>query len=79
MEILTNWEKIARKNTRCRFVYWIRSLFPYIFEMLMTDFTRPIQLNYFCMALSDPLEMLKNIKHLEQPNIAIDNYKREIL
>lgn len=44
----------------------------------MADFSRPIQLNYFCMSLSDPLEMLKNIKHLEQPNSAIDNYKREI-
>jgi hypothetical protein len=30
------------------------------------------------MALNDPLEMLWNIKHLEQPNEAIDNYKKDI-
>jgi hypothetical protein len=28
------------------------------------------------MALSDPLEMLINIKHLESPHVAIDNYKK---
>ena len=30
------------------------------------------------MALNDPLDMLWNVKHLEQPNIAVDNYKKEI-
>ncbi len=30
------------------------------------------------MALSDPIEMLINIKHLESPHVAIDNYKKEI-
>jgi hypothetical protein len=30
------------------------------------------------MALTDPLEMLINIKHLESPHVAIDNYKKEI-
>lgn len=30
------------------------------------------------MALSDPLEMLWNVKHLELPNVAVDNYKKEI-
>lgn len=30
------------------------------------------------MAMNDPIEMLWNVKHLEQPNIAVDNYKKEI-
>jgi len=30
------------------------------------------------MALSDPVEMLINIKHLESPHVAVDNYKKEI-
>lgn len=75
---MTDWEKIAEKSTRCRFLYWIRSLFPYIFEMIMSDIKRPNQLNYFLMALNDPLKMLWNIKHLEEPNIAVDNYKQDI-
>lgn len=78
LEIMTNWEKIVKKSTRCRFMYWIRSLFPFIFDMIMSDSKRPNQLNYFLMALNDPLEMLWNVKHLEQPNVAVDNYKKEI-
>ena len=46
--------------------------------MIMSDNKRPNQLNYFLMALNDPLEMLWNVKHLEQPNVAVDNYKKEI-
>lgn len=30
------------------------------------------------MALNDPMQMLWNIKHLETPNVAIDNYKKDI-
>ena len=30
------------------------------------------------MAMNDPLQMLWNVKHLESPNIAVDNYKKEI-
>ena len=30
------------------------------------------------MSMSDPIDMLINIKHLESPHVAIDNYKREI-
>jgi hypothetical protein len=30
------------------------------------------------MSMSDPLEMMINIKHHESPLIAIDNYKKEI-
>ncbi len=44
----------------------------------MSDPKRPNQLNYFLMALNDPIEMLWNIKHLEEPNVAIDNYKKDI-
>ena len=46
--------------------------------MIMSDIKRPNQLNYFLMALNDPLTMLWHIKHLEQPNVAIDNYKKDI-
>ena len=35
-------------------------------------------MNYFCMALNDPLEMLWNVRHFEEPNVAVDNYKRDI-
>lgn len=78
LEIITDWEKIVKKSTRCRFVYWIRSLFPFVFEMILSDMKRPNQLNYFLLALNDPLDMLWNVKHLETPNIAVDNYKKEI-
>lgn len=78
LEVMTDWEYIVNKSTRCRFIYWMRPLFPYIFEMIMADQKRPNQMNYFLMALNDPLQMLWNIKHLESPNVAIDNYKREI-
>jgi hypothetical protein len=30
------------------------------------------------MALNDPLEMLWNVRHFEEPNVAVDNYKRDI-
>lgn len=46
--------------------------------MIMSDPKRPNQLNYFLMALNDPIEMLWNIRHLEEPNVAIDNYKKDI-
>ena len=36
------------------------------------------QLNYFLMALNDPLDMIINIKHLDSSQRAIDNYKKEI-
>lgn len=78
LEIMTDWEKIAMKSTRCRFVYWIRALFPFIFEMVMSDVKRPNQINYFLLALNDPMQMLWNVKHLARPNIAVDNYKREV-
>lgn len=78
LEMMTNWEKIVKKSTRCRFIYWIRSLFPFIFDMIMADNKRPNQINYFLMALNDPIDMLWNVKHLEEPNIAVDNYKKEV-
>lgn len=30
------------------------------------------------MALSDPLEMMVNIKHYQSPFVAVDNYKKDI-
>ena len=30
------------------------------------------------MALQDPLEMLANIRHLNSPQVAIDNYKKDV-
>lgn len=35
-------------------------------------------MNYFLLALNDPIEMLINIKHHDSPHVAIDNYKKEI-
>jgi hypothetical protein len=78
LEQLTEWEKIQTKATRCRFIYWIRSLYGYIFDMMMSDVKRPNQMNYFLMAIQDPLQMLWNVKHLERPNVAVDNYKKEV-
>jgi WASH complex subunit 7 len=75
---ISNWEAICKKSTRCRFIYWLRSLFPYIFDMIMADNKRPNQLNYFLRALNDPLQMLWNVKHLESSYIAVSNYKKEI-
>lgn len=78
LEVISDWEKIVKKATRCRFIYWMRMLYPFIFDMIMSDVKRPNQLNYFLMAVNDPIEMLWNVKHLEQPNIAVDNYKKEV-
>lgn len=78
IDVVSNWEWYVRKSTRCRFLYWSRSLFPMLFTHIRQDKQRLNQLNYFLMALSDPLDMLINIKHLESPYIAVDNYKREI-
>lgn len=35
-------------------------------------------MNYFLMALKDPLDMLYNIRHLQNPQSAVDNYKKEV-
>jgi hypothetical protein len=78
LEQITDWEKVIKRSTRCRFIYWIRSLFPYVFEMILADSKRPNQFNYFLMALNDPLEMLWNVKHFAEPNVAVENYKKEI-
>ena len=78
LSTISNWEQICKKSTRCRFIYWLRPLFPHIFEMIMSDSKRPNQINFLLQALNDPLEMLWNTKHLESPNVAVDNYKKEI-
>lgn len=78
LDIVANWEWHVKKSTRCRFLYWTRSLFPLLFQKIMQDKHKLNQLNYFLMALNDPLDMLINIKHLEHSQVAIDNYKKEI-
>ena len=78
IDMIANWEWTVRKSTRCRFLYWSRSLFPMLYGKIIQDKQRLNQLNYFLMALNDPAEMLINIKHLESPHVAIDNYKKEI-
>ena len=30
------------------------------------------------MAVNDPIEMLWNVKHAEEANVVVDNYKKEI-
>ena len=44
----------------------------------MSDVKWPNQLNYFLMILNDPIQMLWNVKHLSEKNIAVENYKKEI-
>ena len=78
LEMVSGWEVIVRKATRCRFLYWHRALFPLLFKEIITDRHRLNQMNYYLMALKDPLDMLYNIKHLQNPQTAVDNYKREI-
>lgn len=46
--------------------------------MIRNDKHRINQLPYFLVALRDPIQMLQNIRHLENQQIAIDNYKRDI-
>ncbi len=65
IDIITNWEWYVRKSTRCRFLYWNRALFPLFFQRISGEKQRLNQLNYFLMALNDPLDMLVNIKHLD--------------
>ena len=67
LEMVSSWEVIVRKATRCRFLYWHRALFPMLFKEIITDRHRLNQMNYFLMALKDPLDMLYNIKHLQNP------------
>lgn len=59
-------------------IYWIRALYPLIFEMILQDNKRPNQLNYFLMAVNDPLQMLWNVQHMDKPNRAVDNFKKEV-
>jgi hypothetical protein len=76
--LICNWEVNVRRATRCRFVYWQRSLCPVFFKEIITDKTRLNQMNYYLAALSDPIDMLQNIKHLPSAQIAIENYKKDI-
>ena len=64
LEMVSSWEVIVRKATRCRFLYWHRMLIPFLFKEIIHDRHRLNQMNYFLMALRDPLDMLQNIKHL---------------
>ena len=78
LELVCNWEEIVRKSTRCRFLYWHRGHFRHFFKVIVEDRHRLNQMNYFLMSLRDPLDMLSNIKHLQSPLIAINNFKEEI-
>ena len=37
LEMVSSWEVIVRKATRCRFLYWHRALFPFLFKEIITD------------------------------------------
>jgi hypothetical protein len=65
IDIIANWEQHVRKTTRCRFLYWNRALVPHFFSKIANDKQKLNQLNYFLMALNDPLDMLVNIRHLD--------------
>lgn len=64
IDVIANWESYVRRSTRCRFLYWSRGLFPTLFNKITSDKLRLNQLNYFLMALNDPLDMLKGVRHL---------------
>ena len=78
LQMVSNWERYVRKSTRCRFLYWHRGTFPYFFREIVEDRHRLNQMNYFLMAMKDPLDMLYNIKHLSSPQIAVNNFKNEL-
>jgi len=58
LKMVSNWEKYVLKSTRCRFLYWHRGHFPIFFRNIVEDRHRLNQMNYFLMALRDPLDML---------------------
>lgn len=37
LEMVSSWEVIVRKATRCRFLYWHRSFFPIFFKEIIHD------------------------------------------
>lgn len=78
IDLISNWEWYVHKSTRCRFLYWKRDLYPVFLQRIFADRQHLNQLNYLTMSMSDPLEMMINIKHQESPLVAIDNYKKEI-
>jgi len=78
LDLVSNWELCVRKATRCRFVYWHRALFPVFLREIVLDKHRLNQMNYYLMALQDPLDMLNNIRHLQSAQTAVDNYKKDI-
>ena len=45
---------------------------------IVADKFRLNQMNYYIMAMQDPIDMLQNIRHLNSPQTAIDNYKKDI-
>ena len=78
LDMVSNWAVFVRKATRCRFLYWQREIFPLFFREIINDRHRLNQMNYFLMAIRDPLDMLYNIKHLANAQIAVNNYKKEV-
>jgi hypothetical protein len=76
--LICNWEMNCRRATRCRFIYKHRELNNNFLQFIVSDRLRLNQLNYFLIALQDPIEMLQNIRHLGSPQMAIDLYKKEV-
>ena len=67
-----------RKAARCTFLYQARPLFPIMFRNIFVKYQRFKRIKYFCIALSDPILLLKNARHLESPSEAIKNYKEYV-
>ena len=78
LSLVCNWEVHARRATRCRFIYWHRVLNEVFLQYIVSDKFRLNQMNYFVMAMQDPIDMLQNVRHLGSPQLAIDNYKKDI-
>ena len=64
LDLVSNWEANVRQATRCRFLYWNRVLYPFLMAEMVTHKTKLNQMNYFLMAIKDPIDMLTNIRHL---------------
>lgn len=78
LDLVSNWEQNVRQATRCRFLYWQRGLYPYLMQEMIKNKNKLNQMNYFLMAVKDPIDMLNNTRHLVCAQAGVDNYKKEV-
>lgn len=51
LSVICNWEMSVRRATRCRFIYWQRTLYPNFLQTITSNQYRLNQMNYYLMAL----------------------------